>query len=377
MKSPPKNITKIDSTWIKRADDKGGWLTAQTENSAAGGREQMAPPLPYLFLVLHIFPIIVCFPSSLLGDGRNRTSIRFLALGDWGGLPRAPYSTHIEQTTAREMGLAAQEMGADFVLALGDNFYFKGVRSVDDPRFQETFEHVFTAPSLNIPWYVVAGNHDHIGNVTAQIAYSRVSERWHFPEHYYELNFAVPGSGVTVTVLMLDTILLCGNSDDQADGQPRGPANALAAASQLQWLQSRMAASKARFLLVAGHYPLWSVGVHGPTSCLVKDLHPLLVKYRATAYICGHDHNLQYLEESGVGYVVSGAGNFMSDSTRHQKKVPPGSLKFFRGHPLSQGGFAHIEVTEEQMVVTFLQVQGTSLYRTTLPPREADGFAAP
>lgn len=92
---------------------------------------------------------------------------------------------------------------------------------------------------------------------------------------------------------MLDTVLLCGGTDDFQDGKPSGPPSSIWANRQQQWLQDRLRRSKADFLLVAGHYPVWSVSKHGPTECLLNRLRPLLVKYKATAYLCGHDHNLQ------------------------------------------------------------------------------------
>lgn len=114
-----------------------------------------------------------------------------------------------------------------------------------------------------------------------------------FPSYYYELDFHIPNTGKTLSIIMLDTIMLCGNSDDYVDEKPRGPLREVDANRQLVWLQERLAQSKADFLLVAGHYPVWSVSEHGPTECLLQRLHPLLIKYKATAYLCGHDHNLQ------------------------------------------------------------------------------------
>lgn len=35
-----------------------------------------------------------------------------------------------------------------------------------------SYENVYTAPSLQVPWYVVAGNRDYYGNVTGEVCNS-------------------------------------------------------------------------------------------------------------------------------------------------------------------------------------------------------------
>ncbi|XP_029440943.1 tartrate-resistant acid phosphatase type 5 isoform X2 [Rhinatrema bivittatum] len=319
-----------------------------------------------LSILLLALTSIHAFPKS-----DHKASLRFVALGDWGGLPVFPFHTPREVSTANEIGRVADMMGIDFILSLGDNFYFDGVNEVSDKRFQTTFESVFSDDSLeDIPWFVVAGNHDHHGNVSAQISYSKVSKRWHFPSYYYDLRFKVPRSNATLAVLMIDTVTLCGNSDDFQSQQPEKPLSQELATQQMSWLKRRLAASRDDYLLVAGHYPVWSVAEHGPTHCLVKHLLPLLKKYRATAYLCGHDHNLQYLQdETGIGYVLSGAGNFMEHSLKHRKKVPEGYLRFYYADLASRGGFAYLEATPKELSVTYIQAGGKSLFQTSLPRR--------
>lgn len=73
--------------------------------------------------------------AAAVGAGPGK-AVQFLAVGDWGGVPEPPFVTPREAATAAAMGRAAAERGADFVLALGDNFYYDGVRDEWDPRFQ-------------------------------------------------------------------------------------------------------------------------------------------------------------------------------------------------------------------------------------------------
>lgn len=44
---------------------------------------------------------------------------------------------------------------------------------------------------------------------------------------------------------------------------------------------------------MAGHHPVLSAGAHGNTQYLESKLKPLLEENDVTAYLSGHDHNLQ------------------------------------------------------------------------------------
>ena len=74
-----------------------------------------------------------------------------------------------------------------------------------------------------------------------------------------------------------------------------GPESITLSESQWDWLEDTLRSSTADYLMVGGHYPVWSIAEHGPTKCLVDRLRPLLQKYNVTAYISGHDHNLQVI----------------------------------------------------------------------------------
>lgn len=48
------------------------------------------------------------------------------------------------------MDKIAKEIDAKFVLAIGDNMYNNGVIDAEDPRFQNTFESVYSGDNLQV-----------------------------------------------------------------------------------------------------------------------------------------------------------------------------------------------------------------------------------
>jgi tartrate-resistant acid phosphatase type 5 len=51
------------------------------------------------------------------------------------------------------MGKVGKDLDIDFVISTGDNFYKNGLTGVDDNGFEESFTDIYTAESLQKPWY--------------------------------------------------------------------------------------------------------------------------------------------------------------------------------------------------------------------------------
>ena len=237
----------------------------------------------------------------------TKDDIAFVALGDWGcGVtncavpPTAPIGYQNGGMNTRKvaaaMAAAATAISSKFVLALGDNFYFRGVKNVEDPLFKEVWEDQFSAPSLQVPWYVILGNHDHYGNPEAQIDFARQHEdcikfghcsadgkgRWTMPRYWYQQR--VQSKTFTADFVFIDTVILCqGASEDLVREKQRLGAlkpsdmrrweawagqRRMMARLQLQWLEATLNASTADWLIVAGHYPVLYCSVASPGSRL-------------------------------------------------------------------------------------------------------------
>jgi tartrate-resistant acid phosphatase type 5 len=52
------------------------------------------------------------------------------------------------------MGRVGEKLDIDFVVSTGDNFYDTGLTGVDDHAFEQSFTDIYTAKSLQKPWYL-------------------------------------------------------------------------------------------------------------------------------------------------------------------------------------------------------------------------------
>lgn len=208
------------------------------------------------------------------------------------------------------------------------------------------------------------------------------------PDFNYTVDVMVSsGKKKLISIVMIDTIKLCGNTVFTVNPFSTVDGNLPSFASTgdknlaqmyLADLESKLKAistSGVPYILVGGHFPVYSVAEHGSTQCLIDNVMPLLHKYKVSAYISGHDHNLQHMSSiklgSTVEYFVAGANSWNSKSNEHLSSVPDGSLKFRwpETTELVYGGFLLIEAGQNKMNVNFVKADGTILYKKEIYPR--------
>jgi len=282
--------------------------------------------------------------------------LNFAIIGDWGRQGRPD-----QRQVARQMGIACRQAAAAFVVAVGDNFYERGVASLEDDHWQRSFEQVYDAPSLQVPWYVILGNHDYVGKCQPQLDYGKTHPRWIMPARYYTQSYQVDRA-TALDCFFIDTCPFI--AEYQANPEFAGELAGQDVGRQLTWLEQSLAGSKASWKLVFGHHPIYSSGLaHGNQPEIIQHILPLLQKYKVQAYFAGHDHDLEHLKVGDLDLIVSGAG-----SEFRPVKVPATS-------PFSRAvsGFALASVQADSMRVRFIDNAGNELYTADLNRRGGMG----
>jgi 3',5'-cyclic AMP phosphodiesterase CpdA len=279
---------------------------------------------------------------------QQSAGVRFIVIGDWGRQGKEG-----QKETAEQMGKTAAGMDADFIISTGDNFYDNGVLSTNDTLWKKSFEDIYTSPALMKPWYVVLGNHDYRGDVSAQISYTQISSRWKMFNRYFVVDTSL--HDVKIRLVCIDTSPLI--KQYYQNQKYKASVEGQDTASQWRWLDSILLSSTADWTIVVGHHPVYSAGTkHGNTVELIERLKPLLEKNQVRAYFAGHEHDLQHLKGGEVNYFISGAGSALRPSGKNEWSLFSQSVN----------GFLTVSVTKTLMNAAFINLHGDTIYTTVI-----------
>jgi tartrate-resistant acid phosphatase type 5 len=233
--------------------------------------------------------------------------------------------------------------------------------------------------------YMSLGNHDHFGNVSAQIAYTgvevpRVASEgrratrdvtpWYMPAAYYAEDLPQH----TRLIVTDSTMLIHELSEEPEESE------------QWRWLQHQVQQAVAdpaiTNLLLVTHHPILGAAEYSGNRKLVQYLMPLLEEAVAVGglrvvHCAGHSHTLQHLRHNGVDYVVTGAASQVNMRRPNWFNVPLGSLRFlWPPRPYSMGdypptnfrlgGFVTLEATVGHANLRFFNASGALLYSQQL-----------
>ncbi|XP_057809088.1 purple acid phosphatase 3-like [Salvia miltiorrhiza] len=312
-------------------------------------------------LPLMIFWLCLCLSvSAKLVQIRHRvkdeSQVSFLAVGDWGR--KGGYN---QSAVARSMGVIGDKLGIEFVISTGDNFYSDGLTGTNDSAFAESFTKVYSARSLQKPWYAILGNHDYHGNTEAQLSplLKKRDSRWNcFRSFTIQAGF--------LQIFLIDTnpfvdkyFLKTPSNFNWKGVLPRNKY----LSNLLQDFKTALRASKATWKIVVGHHPIRSIGQRGDTVELLKYILPILQENKVPIYINGHDHCLEHINNIGtpIEFLTSGGGSRAWSNTTHYDRYK-NNLKFY----YDGQGFVSVQLTRTEANVAFYDASGKTLHSFNL-----------
>lgn len=296
-----------------------------------------------------------------------------------------------QMPVSKAMTSYCAQRGCDFATMLGDNIYPDGAMADagDAKRFRDLFTTPYGALAAgreDFRIYGVLGNHDwHTSRdgAMAQVRFLETTTPFFMNGLFYRV--VPPASHGEVEIFAIDTeVVLAGTTvreailaedasevatDELAQLEPWAAPQNDAERAMVDWLETSLASSKARWKIVIGHHPLWSTA--GSKFQQAKSLRrlilPALCRY-ADLYLAGHEHTLEVHTDNcsealpgshvtPLPQVVSGSASKMRPTNsafiRQQMKAHP-ELHTLWARGLTWG-FAHLTFAGDQVTVRMLE----------------------
>lgn len=287
-------------------------------------------------------------PAQILSSSPG--IIDLLGWGDWGN--GSPSQKAVAAQIHRY--ISENHLSPQGVFLIGDNFY----KALTPERWENEFEKMYDSQLMPCPFWACLGNHDYgthdydfqVGKGQMQLDYSKLhpESRWRMPSKWYSIS--IPEAQPLLRVLVIDTNLDCLTPEEKK--------------AQDAWLKKNLEESASSpFLIVMGHHPMFSNGVHGDNPELQKAWGDLFKTYQVPIYLAGHDHDLQHLRIEGwpTDFVISGGGGADNTPMRRDGR---GELS------LSVHGFTHFQLSPSKLVIRYIDVSGKMLHQFEVAPRK-------
>ncbi len=253
---------------------------------------------------------------------------QFILMGDVG--TAAPQQFAVADTLRKK---CESEKMCKAVFLLGDLIYELGIASADDPQLQTKLEVPYK--DIDLPFYLVLGNHDYVGCATCYLSFATGHPKWHFPNRYYVQEFD------NVAFFIIDT--------EQFDPDQRF------------WLNKELATNQKRWNIVLGHRPIISEeeSKKGENWNGKKELQDIVCA-GADFYISGHAHvqeERKQLPGCTARFLISGAGG---------SEVRSIAQPFTGAFHAEENGFLSLKVTGTTVQYQFVNKEGTILREQTI-----------
>jgi hypothetical protein len=275
----------------------------------------------------------------------TKDEVNLIVVGDFGN------GKDTQKQVAKTMAAYVEKVGTQFdaLLTVGDNFYVKLAKGVDDYEFQSVFEDAYDAKRINFPFYLTPGNHDYEpgrpdrtrgekykAEIEREYARKHPNSRLKYPAKWYRLDFPQGSGTPLVTALMFDSNKPHLTQQEWDD--------------EKKWMADQLAATKAPWRLTAAHHPFFSNGSHGDNGVMQVEWGPILTKGGLDFYCAGHDHDLQHLQRPGwpMSFIQAGAGGQPITDMRWDSRGPF-SRKLY--------GFVHMRFTPTLTHVKYIEAK--------------------
>lgn len=276
-------------------------------------------------------PLIDCQNSALPFDVNlfAQPGIHLFVFGDSGT------GNSNQKLVAQMLDTYHNQYPLDAIIHTGDVIYPSGISSKNDASLNSKFIDIYTPLSIaDLDWYLVAGNHDYDGSVSALLDFAASQPFVHYDDRYYQQTIKSLSYDFQINLIATDTTPI-------SKGVPQ--------IEQLAWLNKQLLLSNG-LTLVFGHHPILSNGGHGNSEILKANFYQLLKFYQVPLYLAGHEHSLEYLAPNSLpNMVVSGAGG------QNLRSITCGKHSVYAEQAF--GGFA-LYITEQSIWVMPLTERG-------------------